>query len=100
MKDHFGDLELECTTVRDGTRELYQRDRASSILPPERWIDEIVERAGGLTDGVAFFSGTIGTVAGLAVADRYDFVLRDPVLEREIRHGYRCHVLAGAIEDY
>lgn len=46
------------------------------------------------------FDHAIGTVEGLVVADRYDFVLRDPVLDREIRHGYRCHVLTGAIEDY
>ena len=100
VKDHFGDLELECTMVRDGKRELYQRAPAASILSPERWIDEIVERAGGITDGVAFFSGTIGTVGGLVVADGYEFALRDPVLDREIRHGYRCHVLTGAIEEY
>lgn len=100
VRDHFGQLELTCHITRNGSRSLYQQGTCAGLLQPERWVEEIVERSGGLTDGLVFLSGTIGTVEGLVTGDGYDFTMRDPVLDREIIHGYRCEVLTGAIEDY
>jgi hypothetical protein len=100
VREHFGRLELTCTVTREGEEKLYQRGRCDGLLPPEYWIDQLVERAGGLTDGLVFYSGTIGTAEGLVTGERYDFTMTDPELGRELRHGYRCRVLTGAIEDY
>lgn len=100
VREHFGELELTCTVTREGRTELYQQGRCAELLPPERWLDDIVSRADGARDGLAFFSGTIGTVKGLVAGDAYHFTLRDPILDRSIEHGYRCQVLTGAIEEY
>ena len=100
VKDHFKRLELHCTVNRGGKESLYQEDRCGAILAPEYWIEDLRQRLGGLEDGLVLFSGTIGTLEGLVAGDGYDFQLHDPVLNRTIRHGYTCEVMAGAIETF
>jgi len=100
VKDHFSRLELRCTVTRGDRTSLYQEGRCDAILSPEYWIADLDRRLGGLQDGLVLFSGTIGTVRGLVVGDGYDFSLHDPVLDRTIRHGYSCEVMAGAIETF
>lgn len=100
VEDHFSRLELHCTVTRGGRTSLYQEDRCGAILSPEYWVADLDQRLGGLEDGLVLFSGTIGTVQGLVVGDGYDFSLHDPVLNRTIRHGYTCEVMAGAIETF
>jgi hypothetical protein len=100
VKDHFGELRLHCTVTRNGKVSLYQEAPCAAILPPGYWIEDLRKRLGRLEDGLVLFSGTIGTVAGLVAGDGYDFELHDPVLNRTIRHGYTCEVMAGAIETF
>ena len=100
VKDHFDRLQLHCTVTRSDKVSLYQEDRCGAILPPEYWIEDLHKRLGKLEDGLVLFSGTIGTVEGLVAGDGYDFQLQDPVLNRTIRHGYTCEVMAGAIETF
>lgn len=100
VRDHFDRLELSCTVTRGGRSAPYQQDRCAALLPPDYWIEDLQKRLGTLSDGLVFFSGTIGTVEGLVAGDGYDFALHDPVLNRTIRHGYRCEVMTGAIEDF
>lgn len=100
VREHFGQLELSCHVVRGGVRSLYQMGPCKGLLAPECWVDDLRQRSQGLNHGLVFFSGTIATVAGLAVGEAYEFSLADPVLKREITHRYACEVLTGAIEDY
>ncbi len=100
VKDHFEQLVLESHVVRDGLRQLYQKDACGKILGPAYWIDFLTRQLGGMEDGLVLFSGTIGTVSGLLTGQAYDFSLSDPVLEREISHRYACPALTGALEDY
>ncbi len=100
VKEHFDDLQMECTVTREGKESLYQRDAVGSLIGPEYWISDLEKRLGGLEDGLVLFSGTIGTVAGLVSGEAYSFRMEDPVLKRSIEHRYACEVLTGAIEDY
>jgi len=43
--------------------------------------------------GLAVFSGTIPTKAGLIYGDSFDLELEDPVLKRSIKHSYGVRVL-------
>ena len=100
VKDHFGQMELSCTVTREGKVSPYQKDNCGALFPPGYWLEDLEKRLGAFEDGLVFFSGTIGTVEGLVVGEAYDFQLNDPVLNRTIKHGYKCKVLTGAIEDY
>ncbi len=100
VKDHFSQLVLECTVTCNGRERPYQKDQVAALLGPDYWIETLTKRLGALENGLVFFSGTIGTVTGLVVGERYAFRLIDPVLNRSLSHQYDCHVLTGAIEDY
>lgn len=100
VKGHFDQLALDCTVTRNGSTAPYQHDAAGALIDPEFWIEDLERRLGRLEDGLVFFSGTIGTIAGLVAGDAYAFRLIDPVLNRCIEHRYTCELLTGAIEDY
>jgi hypothetical protein len=100
VKGHFDQLVLDCLVTRNGTVAPYQHDITGTLIGPEFWIKDLEQRLGRLENGLVFFSGTIGTIAGLVVGDAYDFRMIDPVLRRSIEHRYSCEVLTGAIEDY
>lgn len=100
VRDHFGELVLECTVEKNGETKLYQKSPCGAILEPEYWIDYLAGQLGTLEDGLVLFSGTIGTVEGLVTGDAYGFNLTDPVLGRSISHRYDCRILTGALEDY
>lgn len=100
VEDHFDQLILDCTVSRENIERPYQKDVTAALLGPAYWLKLLEERLGELNDGLVFFSGTIGTVEGLAVGDGYAFNMIDPVLNRTISHSYCCELLTGAIEDY
>ncbi|MGC2779124.1 MAG: DUF2848 family protein, partial [Bradyrhizobium sp.] len=78
-----------------GERVLYQEGTLSGMLAP---VDLIARRYGdaGLPEGTAMFGGTFAALGGIRPADRFDFELVDPVLNRVIRHGYGIAQLAVA----
>ena len=100
VAEHFDRLQLRSHVHRGASTELYQRDVCGALLQPSYWLDDVVRRAGGLTHGLVFFSGTIGTEKGLIAGDGYTVEMTDPVANRTITHTYRCEALTGAIEDF
>jgi len=100
VEEHFDRLILECSVSLGGTDKLYQKDTVAALIGPYYWLTQLEDRLDRLEDGLVFFSGTIGTKAGLVTGDAYHFSLTDPLLHRSISHRYRCEVLTGAIEDY
>jgi hypothetical protein len=60
--------------------------------------DLIARRYGdaGLPEGTAMFGGTFAALGGIRPAERFEFELSDPVLNRVIRHGYAIEPLAIA----
>ena len=47
-------------------------------------------------DGSIMFCGTLLADGGIRPADRFEFELEDPVLNRTLSHGYDCLVLPVA----
>ncbi|MGJ4952543.1 DUF2848 domain-containing protein [Bradyrhizobium sp. HKCCYLS20291] len=92
---HWDQLMLRAYATINGERVLYQEGALSGMLPPS---DLIARRYGeaGLPEGTAMFGGTFAAKGGIRPADRFDFELVDPVLNRVIRHGYAIEQLAIA----
>lgn len=84
---HWDQLVLRAYATIDGERVLYQEGALSGMLAP---LDLITRRYGeaGLPEGTAMFGGTFAAKGGIRPADRFEFELVDPVLNRTIRHGY------------
>ncbi|TCP21174.1 uncharacterized protein DUF2848 [Scopulibacillus darangshiensis] len=98
VKDHWNDLELECWVEVDGKKELYQQGTFADLMAPEEWRNTFDEKKVD-QDGHLFFSGTVKIVnSEVAFATNYEFLLKDPVLERTIKHRYTVEKLPEAIE--
>ena len=90
---HWDRIVLRSYATIGGKRELYQEGTLTGMLPP----DDLVARrygAGGLPEGAAMFGGTFAAKGGIRPAERFDFEIFDPVLNRTIRHGYAVETLA------
>ncbi|WP_315777249.1 MULTISPECIES: DUF2848 domain-containing protein [unclassified Bradyrhizobium] len=92
---HWDRLTLRAFATIGGERVLYQEGALSGMLAP---LDLIARRYGdaGLPEGTAMFGGTFAAKGGIRPADRFEFELADPVLNRVIRHGYAIEQLAIA----
>ncbi|WP_316230022.1 DUF2848 domain-containing protein [Bradyrhizobium sp. SZCCHNR1051] len=93
---HWDQLMLRAYATIGGERVLYQEGALSGMLAA---FDLIARRYGDadLPEGTAMFGGTFAARGGIRPADRFDFELVDPVLNRVIRHGYAIEqlVIAG-----
>ncbi|MGJ5206514.1 DUF2848 domain-containing protein [Bradyrhizobium sp. HKCCYLR20261] len=93
---HWDRLMLRAYATINGERVLYQEGALSGMLAPS---DLIARRYGeaGLPEGTAMFGGTFAAKGGIRPADRFEFELADPVLNRVVRHGYTVAqlVIAG-----
>ena len=92
---HWDRLMLRAYATIGGERVLYQEGALSGMLAP---ADLIARRYGdaGLPEGTAMFGGTFAALGGIRPAERFEFELSDPVLNRVIRHGYAIEPLAIA----
>ena len=84
---HWDQMILRAFAWIDGARVLYQEGTLDSMLP----VKELIQRGfgdAGLPDGCAMFGGTFAAIGGIRPASRFEFELEDPVLKRNIRHGY------------
>ncbi|MFV9511614.1 DUF2848 domain-containing protein [Tepidibacillus sp. LV47] len=98
VKDHWDELELECWVIKDGKKDLYQKAKFTALLAPDAW-SETFDRFKVAKDGNIFFSATVNTVGNMLVfGDQYEIELRDPVLNRSIKHAYNVEVLQKGIE--
>jgi uncharacterized protein DUF2848 len=90
---HWDQIILRAYATIDGKRELYQEGTLAGMLAP----DDLIARrfgAAGLPEGVAVFGGTFAAKGGIRSAERFDYEISDPVLNRAIRYGYTVRTLA------
>jgi hypothetical protein len=90
---HWDQIVLRSYVTIGGKRELYQEGTLAGMLAP----DDLIARrfgAAGLPDGAAVFGGTFAAKGGIRPAERFDYEIFDPVLNRTIRHGYAVETLA------
>jgi hypothetical protein len=84
---HWDKMILRSWATIGGARVLYQEGTLDAMLP----VKELIDRGfggNGLPDGCAMFGGTFAAKGGIRPADRFEFELEDPVLQRKISHGY------------
>ncbi len=86
LETHWDQIILRSYAINDGERTLYQEGTAAAMLPPNDLIARYSEA--GLSEGTLMFGGTLATLGEVAPADRFEFELEDPVLNRKIEHGY------------
>jgi uncharacterized protein DUF2848 len=91
VADHWDSILLRSFATIGGERVLYQEGTLAAMLPP----DQLIATGFGneLPDGTAMFGGTFAAKGGIRPADRFDFEIVDPVLNRSIRHGYSIMTL-------
>jgi uncharacterized protein DUF2848 len=90
---HWDRIMLRAYATIDGKRELYQEGTLAGMLAP----DDLIARrfgAAGLPEGAAVFGGTFAAKGGIRPAERFDYEISDPVLNRTIRYGYAVKALA------
>lgn len=91
---HWDQLELRSWVTRGGERHLYQEGTVAGLLSPQELMAKL--GANGLPIGAAMFCGTLAAIGGVAGGEAFEIELRDPVLDRAIRHRYATQALAIA----
>ena len=89
---HWDQIVLRAYATIDGERELYQEGTLAGMLAP----DDLIARrfSDGLPEGTAMLGGTFAAKGGIRPAERFDYEMFDPVLNRTIRSGYVVETLA------
>jgi hypothetical protein len=86
LTPHWDRLILRSYAVTEGRRVLYQEGSVAAMRHPEDLIERYAK--GGLAEGTLMFCGTLAVHGGVRAAERFEFELGDPVLNRKIAHGY------------
>jgi len=89
---HWDQLVLRAHIAENGGRVLYQEGPVTAMLDPKTLIEKFAGK-NGLEEGTLMFCGTLAARGGIRPSDTFEFELRDPVLNRTIRHQYRVQTL-------
>jgi hypothetical protein len=93
---HWDELLLRSYATIDGERVLYQEGKVTAMRAPQDLLDQFAQRGGRFVDGTAMLCGTLAAIGGIRPAERFEFVLEDPVLGRTLRHAYSIETLPVA----
>jgi hypothetical protein len=90
---HWDRLILRSHVTRGGKRLLYQEGEASRMLAPRELMARLSGSAGFLAPGTAMFCGTLAVRGEIGGGERFEVELRDPLMNRSLRHEYAVRVL-------
>jgi hypothetical protein len=93
IEGHWDLLELRSWTTDASDRRLYQEGTLAEFLTVDVLLDELGEAGFADLDGTVAFGGTLSTLGGVAYGHRFEFELRDPVLDRAISWSYAVATL-------
>ncbi len=93
VADHWDDLVLRSHAVIDGERVLYQEGTVNTMLAPEDLLARLEESGHSFGESTLMFCGTLSAKGGVRPADRFEFELIDPKLNRTISSAYDIDVL-------
>ena len=95
VKDHWDELVIRSYVVKGGERKLYQARPLEALID----VETLMNVVGECGPGWMLFSGTIPTVDGdLVYAGEFEMEMYDPVLDTNIGHRYKVHLLTGRRE--
>lgn len=92
VRDHFDQIILRGVVVNNGIESVFQEVPLSALLSPDELfalVNEIVTD----TEGLAIFSGTVGTLVDLDCTPVFRTELDDPVLGRKLSCSYRMKTI-------
>ncbi len=90
VRAHFDEIELSSWVTDADGRRLYQGGRLDSFLSVEDLLEEI-NKAGHNFENHLIFCGTLPAIGGLSFGSRFEGLLHDPVLGRELSYSYEVH---------
>jgi hypothetical protein len=90
---HWDRLILRSHVTRGGKRLLYQEGEASRMLAPRELMARLSGSAGFLAPGTAMFCGTLAVRGEIGGGERFEVELRDPLMNRSLRHEYAVRAL-------
>lgn len=93
VSGHWDELILRSWIIRDGDRYLYQEGSLDNLCRPEKLVEKFVNSSGVLSAGTIMFGGTVPAIGGLQSAERFEFELEDPILNRRLEHAYEISTL-------
>ncbi len=93
VQDHLDMIEMRSWMTVNGQQSLYQEGRLSDNLSVLEILDGIPAGDQLPADNFCIFCGTFPTLGEILFGERFEFEMTDPVLKRQIRHGYQTHAL-------
>lgn len=99
VEAHWDRLQLRSQVRIDGRTSAYQEGGVASMRHPRELISQYERDHGPFEDGSLMFCGTLAAIGGIRPAHRFEFALIDPVLDRQIGHGYEIATLPIAEAD-
>ncbi len=90
---HWDNLILRSWIIRNNDRQLYQEGSLDNISRPEQLLERFVNSGGVLLGGTVMFGGTVPAIGGIQPAERFEFELEDPILNRRLEHAYDISTL-------
>jgi len=88
VRDHWDALVLRSWEVNGSDQALYQEGSVTAMLHPQDLVANYIQNGSIFADGTAMFGGTLAAIGGIRSANRFEFELEDPVLNRRITHAY------------
>lgn len=98
VEAHWDSLQLRSQVRIDGETRTYQEGSVASMRHPRELISLYERDHGPFVEGSLMYGGTLAAIGGIRPAQRFEFALIDPVLDRRIGHGYEVDVLPIAEE--
>ena len=101
VSDHWDDLLLQSSVVKDGQSIEYQEGRLELILSPSQLMDFVRSKIPGPLDKTIIYSGTVGMKTdGFVFGERFQARLTDPILGRQLNLSYEVMPLSYmSVED-
>lgn len=93
VEAHWDRLQLHSEVKIDGRSSVYQDGAVASMRNPRELISLFERDYEPFGDGTLMFCGTLAAIGGIRPAERFEFALVDPVLDRRIGHAYDVAVL-------
>jgi hypothetical protein len=85
---HWDRLILRAHVTESGRRVLYQEGTLAQMIDAPGLISRYAAD-GRLAEGTMMFGGALPTIGPVRATDRFEFELEDPVLGRNLAHGYK-----------
>lgn len=89
VADHWDDLVIEASVLKDGEEVLYQKGRLALIMEPRSLMEFVASKVRFPLEHLIIYSGTLGSLTGgFVFGERFLAKLADPKLDRILDLGY------------